>query len=72
VDKLRAMHYVARTAETGSFAAAAKSLDVSTPAVSQLVNARVSAKVTLASRYFGTEPFSLETPDTTNAQVSHV
>jgi len=39
VDKLRAMHYVARTAETGSFAAAAKSLDVSTPAVSQLVNA---------------------------------
>jgi len=40
--------------------------------VSQLVNARVSAKVTLASRYFGTEPFSLETPDTTNAQVSHV
>jgi amidase len=44
--------------------------------VSQLVNARVSAKVTLASRYFRTEPFSLETPDfsletpdTTNAQV---
>lgn len=40
--------------------------------VSQLVNARVSAKVTLASRYFRTEPFSLETPDTTNAQVPHV
>ena len=40
--------------------------------VSQLVNARVSAKVTLASRYFSTEPFSLETPDTTNAQVPHV
>jgi DNA-binding transcriptional LysR family regulator len=39
MDKLRAMHYVVRTAETGSFAAAAKSLDVSTPAVSQLVNA---------------------------------
>lgn len=37
--------------------------------VSQLVNARVSAKVTLASRYFNTEPFSLETTDTTNAQV---
>ncbi|BCW43608.1 acetamidase/formamidase family protein [Arthrobacter sp. StoSoilB5] len=35
--------------------------------VSQLVNARVSAKVTLASRYFNTEPFSLETTDTTNA-----
>jgi DNA-binding transcriptional LysR family regulator len=39
MDKLRAMHYVLRTAEAGSFAAAAKSLDVSTPAVSQLVNA---------------------------------
>src|ERR1051326_4046015 len=39
VDKLRAMHFVARPAETGSFAAAAKSLDVSTPAVSQLVDA---------------------------------
>jgi amidase len=37
--------------------------------VSQLVNARVSAKVTLASRYFNTEPFSFETTDTTNAQV---
>ncbi|MET3176308.1 UNVERIFIED_ORG: amidase [Arthrobacter sp. UYCu721] len=40
--------------------------------VSQLVNARVSAKVTLASRYFSAEPFSLESSDTMNAQVSDV
>ncbi|MFD1211850.1 acetamidase/formamidase family protein [Arthrobacter sp. GCM10027362] len=31
-------------------------------AVSQLVNARASVKVTLASRYFSTSPFSLDTP----------
>lgn len=40
--------------------------------VSQLVNARVSAKVSLASRYFSTEPFSLDSSDTMNAQVSDV
>ncbi|MEZ2388066.1 acetamidase/formamidase family protein [bacterium RCC_150] len=40
--------------------------------VSQLVNARVSAKVTLASRYFNAEPFSLRSSDTMNAQVSDV
>lgn len=40
--------------------------------VSQLVNARVSAKVTLASRYFSAEPFTLDSSDTTNAQVSDV
>ncbi|GAA4045836.1 acetamidase/formamidase family protein [Arthrobacter methylotrophus] len=40
--------------------------------VSQLVNARVSAKVTLASRYFTAEPFTLDSSDTMNAQVSDV
>lgn len=40
--------------------------------VSQLVNARVSAKVTLPSRYFSSQPFSLNSIDTTNAQVSDV
>ncbi|MBP1235243.1 amidase [Arthrobacter sp. PvP102] len=45
--------------------------------VSQLVNARVSAKVTLASRYFSAEPFTLDSSDaissdTMNAQVSDV
>lgn len=40
--------------------------------VSQLVNARVSAKVTLASRYFSAEPFTLILSDTMNAQVSDV
>lgn len=40
--------------------------------VSQLVNARVSAKVTLASRYFSVEPFSLDASDTMNVQVSDV
>ncbi len=39
--------------------------------VSQLVNARMSAKVTLASRYFRTVPFALPSSDT-NAQVSNV
>ena len=39
MDKLRAMQYLTRAVETGSFAAAAKSLDVSTPAVAQLVRA---------------------------------
>src|SRR5262245_65967819 len=39
MDKLRAIQYLARAAETGSFTAAAKSLDVSTPAVAQLIGA---------------------------------
>ena len=39
MDKLRAIEYIIRAVETGSFAAAAKSLDVSTPAVAQLVRA---------------------------------
>ncbi|WP_423182859.1 acetamidase/formamidase family protein [Arthrobacter sp. NyZ413] len=38
--------------------------------VSQLVNARLSAKVSLPSRYFTAEPFSLESSNTMNAQVS--
>jgi DNA-binding transcriptional LysR family regulator len=37
MDKLRAIEYFVRTVEAGSFGAAARSLDVSTPAVSQLV-----------------------------------
>jgi DNA-binding transcriptional LysR family regulator len=37
MDKLRAIHYLARAVEGGSFTAAAKSLDVSTPAVAQLI-----------------------------------
>lgn len=37
MDKLRAMQYFNRSAETRSFTAAARSLEVSTPAVSQLV-----------------------------------
>ncbi|MDB5926354.1 MAG: hypothetical protein JWN13_5290 [Betaproteobacteria bacterium] len=37
MDKLRAIQYMVRSVEAGSFAAAAKSLDVSTPAVAQLV-----------------------------------
>jgi DNA-binding transcriptional LysR family regulator len=39
MDKLRAIQYLTRAVEAGSFAAAAKSLDVSTPAVAQLVRA---------------------------------
>src|SRR4051812_1892840 len=39
MDKLRAIQYMVRAAESGSFAAAAKSLDISTPAVAQLVRA---------------------------------
>ena len=39
MDKLRAIQYFNRTAELGSFAAAARSFDVSTPAVTQLVAA---------------------------------
>ena len=39
MDKLRAIEYLIRSVEAGSFAAAAKSLDVSTPAVAQLINA---------------------------------
>ncbi len=39
MDKLRAMQYFNRAVECGSFTAAAKSLDVSTPAVTQLVAA---------------------------------
>jgi DNA-binding transcriptional LysR family regulator len=37
MDKLRAIEYFNRAAEAGSFAAAARSFDVSTPAVTQLV-----------------------------------
>jgi DNA-binding transcriptional LysR family regulator len=39
MDKLRAIQYLTCAAETGSFTAAAKSLDVSTPAVAQLIRA---------------------------------
>jgi DNA-binding transcriptional LysR family regulator len=39
MDKLRAIQYFTRAVETGSFAAAARSLAVSTPAVTQLVSA---------------------------------
>jgi LysR family transcriptional regulator for bpeEF and oprC len=39
MDKLRAIQYLTRAVETGTFAAAAKSLDVSTPAVAQSINA---------------------------------
>jgi LysR family transcriptional regulator, regulator for bpeEF and oprC len=39
MDKLRAIQYLACAAETGSFTAAAKTLDVSTPAVAQLIRA---------------------------------
>jgi len=39
MDKLRAIQYFNRSVEDGSFAAAARSLEVSTPAVSQLVGA---------------------------------
>jgi DNA-binding transcriptional LysR family regulator len=39
VDKLRAIQYFNRAVATGSFAAAARSLDVSTPAVTQLIAA---------------------------------
>ena len=39
MDKLRAIQYFNRAVEAGSFAAAARSLDVSTPAVTQLVAA---------------------------------
>lgn len=39
MDKLRAIQYFNRAVEAGSFAAAARSLDVSTPAVTQLIAA---------------------------------
>ena len=39
MDKLRAIEYLNRAVEFGSFASAARSLDVSTPAVAQLVGA---------------------------------
>jgi LysR family transcriptional regulator for bpeEF and oprC len=39
VDKLRAIQYFNRAVEAGSFSAAAKSLSVSTPAVTQMVGA---------------------------------
>lgn len=39
MDKLRAIQYLNHAVEFGSFAAAARSLDVSTPAVAQLVGA---------------------------------
>jgi DNA-binding transcriptional LysR family regulator len=61
MDKLRAMQYFNRTVEVGSFAAAARSLEVSTPAVSQLVGAlERSAGVILFHR--STRGLSL-TPD---------
>ena len=51
MDKLRAMQYFNRAVEMGSFAAAARSLAVSTPAVSQLVSAlEQSLGVTLVNR----------------------
>lgn len=37
MDKMRAIHYFNRAAESGSFAAAARFFDVSTPAITQLV-----------------------------------
>ena len=61
MDKLRAIQYFNRTVEAGSFAAAARSLEVSTPAVSQLVGAlERSAGVILFHR--STRGLSL-TPD---------
>ena len=39
MDKLRAIQYLNRAVESGSFAAAARSLDVSTPAVTPLISA---------------------------------
>jgi LysR family transcriptional regulator for bpeEF and oprC len=39
MDKLRAMQYFNRVVESGTFTAAARSLDISTPAVTQLVGA---------------------------------
>src|SRR5688572_24987345 len=39
MDKLRAIQYFNRAVEDGSFTAAARSLDVSTPAVTQLIAA---------------------------------
>jgi DNA-binding transcriptional LysR family regulator len=39
MDKLRAIQYFNRAAEAGSFSAAARSFDVSTPAITQLVGA---------------------------------
>lgn len=39
--------------------------------VSQLVNARVSAKVSLPTRYFSTPPFTIDSSDSMNAQVSN-
>jgi LysR family transcriptional regulator, regulator for bpeEF and oprC len=39
MDKLRAIHYMTRAVEDGSFTAAAKSLEVSTPAVAQSIRA---------------------------------
>jgi LysR family transcriptional regulator, regulator for bpeEF and oprC len=39
MDKLRAIQYLTRAVEAGSFTAAAKSLEVSTPAVAQLIRA---------------------------------
>jgi DNA-binding transcriptional LysR family regulator len=40
MDKLRAIEYLVRVIEAGSFAAAARELDVSPPAVTQLIAAR--------------------------------
>src|SRR5687767_9102727 len=37
MDKLRAIEYLVRVVEAGSFAAAARELDVSPPAVTQLI-----------------------------------
>ena len=40
MDKMRAMQYLVRVVESGSFAAAARELDVSPPAVTHLIGAR--------------------------------
>src|SRR5437660_1423629 len=58
MDKLRAIHYFNRSAETGSFAAAARSLDVSPPAVTQLV-ASLEVSLGVALFYRSTRGISL-------------
>src|SRR5437660_11976176 len=58
MDKLRAIHYFNRSAETGSFASAARSLDVSTPAVTQLV-ASLEASLGVVLFYRSTRGISL-------------
>ena len=58
MDKLRAIHYFNRSAETGSFASAARSLDVSTPAITQLV-ASLEASLGVVLFYRSTRGISL-------------